>query len=82
MVADGATVTIKTASDLGIQYIHCCAHIINLAVSTTLTLPVCANALRKVKAVVSKLNKSGRMKKTFKRLLEEENLPKVGHPYD
>ncbi|CAJ0588373.1 unnamed protein product [Cylicocyclus nassatus] len=62
MVADGATVMIKAASDLGIQYIHCCAHVINLAVSQALTLPVCANAL---------------MKKTFKRLLKEEKLPQV-----
>ncbi|CAJ0595078.1 unnamed protein product [Cylicocyclus nassatus] len=77
MIADGASVMVKTASDLGIQYIHCCAHVINLSVAAALNLPMCAHVLKKVKHVVSKLNKSGKLKKMFRRFLNEENLPNV-----
>ncbi|CAJ0589733.1 unnamed protein product [Cylicocyclus nassatus] len=66
MIADGASVMVKTASDLGIQYIHCCAHVINLSVAAALNLPMCAHVLKKVKHVVSKLNKSGKLKKMFR----------------
>ncbi|CAJ0599997.1 unnamed protein product [Cylicocyclus nassatus] len=77
MIADGASVMVKTASDLGIQYIHCCAHVIDLSVAAALNLPMCAHVLKKVKHVVSKLNKSGKLKKLFRRFLNEENLPNV-----
>ncbi|CAJ0595109.1 unnamed protein product [Cylicocyclus nassatus] len=77
MVAHGATVMVKAASDLDIPYIHCCAHVINLAVSASLSSNVCASALKRVKSLVAKLNKSGKMKKAFKRFLNEDNLPCV-----
>ncbi|RCN29468.1 BED zinc finger [Ancylostoma caninum] len=77
VVADGAAVMVKMASDLGLPYIHCCAHLVNLAVSASMNYPMSAQALRKVKSIVSRLNKSGKMKKMFRRYLKEEQLPDV-----
>ncbi|RCN25797.1 hypothetical protein ANCCAN_28488 [Ancylostoma caninum] len=67
---------VKMASDLGLPYIHCCAHLVNLAVSASMNYPVSAQALRKVKSIVSRLNKSEKMK-MLRRYLKEDQLPDV-----
>ncbi|RCN44775.1 BED zinc finger [Ancylostoma caninum] len=74
LIADGATVMSRAAFELDIEYMHCCAHIVNLAVRASLELDTVREPLKIVKRVAAKLNRSGKLKNMFKRFLKEESL--------
>ncbi|RCN38563.1 BED zinc finger [Ancylostoma caninum] len=77
LIADGASVMPVVAENLGVKYVHCCAHVINLIVAKSLEIPAAANLIRRVKRVVTRLNKSAKAKFCYKRYLEEMSLPTV-----
>ncbi|VDP05092.1 unnamed protein product [Heligmosomoides polygyrus] len=63
MVADGASNMKKTASDAGLEYLQCSAHVINLAVVKALKREYVESVLQKYSNVVSKMNKSTAVKR-------------------
>ncbi|RCN42469.1 hypothetical protein ANCCAN_11545 [Ancylostoma caninum] len=65
------------AENLGVKYVHCCAHVINLIVARFLEIPAAANLIRRVKRVVTRLNKKAKAKFCYKRYLEEMSPPTV-----
>ncbi|VDL66853.1 unnamed protein product [Nippostrongylus brasiliensis] len=76
-VADGATVMNSTAMNLSLKYVQCCAHVINLAAKAAIESGCVKQTVQKVRKIVAKLNRSGKAKSFFERLLQEANLPKV-----
>lgn len=50
VVADGASAMKKSAADLGVKYVQCCAHVINLAVSGALKCEYVATILKSAEA--------------------------------
>lgn len=74
-VADGASVMRAAAANLNLKYVQCSAHVINLAARAALELDDVKLVLQKVKKIVTRLNRSGKVKIAYKRFLQEANLP-------
>ncbi|EPB68724.1 BED zinc finger [Ancylostoma ceylanicum] len=75
IVADGASVMKAMASNLDLRYVQCCAHVINLAVRAALESDAAKMAINNVKKIVSRLNRSPKVKSLYKRFLKEAGLP-------
>ncbi|RCN46049.1 dimerization domain protein, hAT family [Ancylostoma caninum] len=75
IVADGASVMKSMASNLDLRYVQGCAHVINLAVRAALESDAAKIAIHNVKKIVSKMNRSPKVKSLYKRLLKEAGLP-------
>ncbi|KAL6738343.1 hypothetical protein Aduo_011903 [Ancylostoma duodenale] len=60
-------------SDL--RYVQCCANVINIAVRAALESDAAKIAIHNVKKIVSKMNRSPKVKSLYKRLLKEADLP-------
>jgi hypothetical protein len=76
-VTDGASVMKSTAAALGLNWLHCFPHRLNLVVKNNLKLPRVKDLLDRVRPIINHFRKSAKSWEALKVSLKNHQLPQL-----